>query len=226
MSRGDYRIFIQARTSSQRLPGKVLKDFKGKPLIRHTIDAARAAGGQGAVMVLTSADQSDDALADYLAAENIHFHRGDLDNVYARFAEALEAENPKWFVRLSGDSPLIAPPLIAYALGLREEGVDIVTNVFPRSFPKGQSVEIMKTETFLREGVNIVDAEDREHVTPYFYRHAGRFDIVNIFNPLGGSDLNYAVDTPEDYAALMTQPVYNPDINSFILQKHTKVDER
>src|ERR1700692_2776769 len=104
----NHRIFIQARMSSARCTGKMVAPCSGRPLIAQVLARFREFDLQARVIVLTSVDPTDDALADFVANRcAVPVFRGELDNVVARFQSAL-AENPcEWFVRISGDSPLI-----------------------------------------------------------------------------------------------------------------------
>ena len=196
--------------SSNRLPKKVLMDFSGKPIIRNVVDSA----GIDKVVVLTSEELSDDPLAEYLKAEGIEHFRGSLDDVYGRFCGAINYYKPDWVMRICADSPLI-PPLLLETMAKIERGdADIITNVFPRNFPKGHSVEIIRAKTMLDVAREQLSDSDREHVTPYFYRNADKFKIISVTQPEDMSHLDMAVDTKEDYDRLQAMSQdhikYNP----------------
>src|SRR5262245_9527355 len=107
------RIFVQARMSSARFPGKMLAAFRGRPLIASVIDGIAGGGLQEQIVLLTSTDVSDDPLADFVAGNcDVPVFRGDLVNVLARFQAGLKAYPCDWFVRISGDSPLMDGKLI------------------------------------------------------------------------------------------------------------------
>ena len=114
---------------------------------------------------------------------------------------AAEDAGAATFVRLSGDSPLFDPALISEAIGLLEaEGADLSTNVWPtRSFPKGQSVEAIRTDSMARACAAMTDVADREHVTPYFYRNADAFRIVGFEAGGDFAGIQLSVDTAEDF---------------------------
>lgn len=162
---------IQARMSSRRLPGKVLMDLAGKIVLERVIDRVKLAKGVSDIVVATSTDKSDDPIEAFCLKYQIKCFRGELQNVVARFSALLKHYNPKYFARISADSPLYDPLLLERAIKIFEGGgYDIVSNVVRRSYPKGQSVEIISTELFLRYSEQIHDLSDREHVTPFFYR--------------------------------------------------------
>ena len=103
------------------------------------------------------------------------------------------------FVRVNGDSPLIDQRLIEKGIEIFLQGqFDMVTNVFPRSYPKGQSVEILSGKTFRRIAENIRDKDDREHVTRFFYNNSGEFHIYNIPSSIDLSEIQLSVDTKDD----------------------------
>lgn len=173
-------------------------------MIDWVIDAARRAEAAGALMgvaVATSVDASDDALASHVAALGVPVHRGPLDDVARRMLEAATALNCDAFVRINGDSPLLDSGLIGRAAELfRAGGHDLVTNVATRSFPKGQSVEVISCAAMRDAVAQMAAADEREHVTQYFYRNSGRFRIKSFVADEPMPHLQMSVDTPEDFA--------------------------
>ena len=192
-------IIIQARMSSQRLPGKVLKLMGKQPLIQYLIDRVQQTNRP---WVLATSDQiQDQALQDFCQKNQYPFFRGSLENVAERFLRAAEGQNWDAFVRISGDSPFLDPELIETVIDLfQQNNVDLATNVFPRSFPKGQSVEVIST-SILRNNLKKMNlSEYIEHVTPYFYHNHHSFKIVNLLSDFNCSEQQLSVDTIEDWA--------------------------
>lgn len=197
----DVKAFIQARMSSRRFPGKVLAPFQGRPLIRHVVErVARALPAQD-VIVATSTHPSDDPLACYLQDKGIICFRGPLDDVVARFQACLQAHPCDRFFRISADSPLIDPALVGRLMEEAAGDEDLVTNVFPRTFPPGQSLELIRSATFSRLEAEELSPEQREHVTLVFYDHPERYTIRNVRAP-GPSGEAAVVDTVEDLQRL------------------------
>jgi spore coat polysaccharide biosynthesis protein SpsF len=187
--------------SSRRLPGKMLLPLAGRPVLGHVLDRLRRTTLP--VIVATSTHDDDDAIAEFCDAAYVPCHRGPLDDVVGRFAQVVEQRRLAGFVRVSGDSPLIDPTLVTrVATVLQESGdrYDLVTNVLPRSFPVGQSVEAMRAAPFLEGVPRITEAEDREHVTRFFYRNLPPDRICRITRTQDVSHVRLVVDTSDDLA--------------------------
>lgn len=193
---------LQARTSSTRLPGKVLMDLVGAPMLQRQIERVLRAQSIGKLVVATSTDPSDDAVAALCQRLGVACHRGPLDDVLARFAGALEVFGPAdHLVRLTGDCPLADPQVIDATIARHlESGADYTSNTLTLTFPKGQDVEVMRAEHLAAAAREATDPYEREHVTPFLYRHPGRFRLANLERDPPLPDLRWTVDTPEDFA--------------------------
>jgi spore coat polysaccharide biosynthesis protein SpsF len=193
--------------SSRRFPGKVLAPFLGKPLLRHVYDHAVQAGICDAqkVVILTSADSSDDAIETYCRDQHLQYYRGALEDVLGRFAGALARHGGKSVVRLTADSPLVPVELMRFVAPLLQESAwDLVTTTHRRTLPKGMNIEAFTLGALTRalEAGDLSDS-DREHVTAYFHRHPEKFRICTVgLRSHNYSALDYAVDDPEDLAIL------------------------
>jgi spore coat polysaccharide biosynthesis protein SpsF len=201
------RVFVQARMTSRRFPGKVLAPFRGAPLLGHLLDRLRQKVSDHEVVVATSTDATDDPIETYVRSRGIDVFRGDLGNVVARFQACLRTHPCEWFFRVCGDSPLVNVDLLDRMRACASTGdPDLVTNVFPRTFPKGQSLELLRSRTFVALDPGTLDADQREHVTKVYYDRPDRYRIVNITS--GDPSLastSVAVDTIEDLVALASE---------------------
>lgn len=187
--------------SSARLPGKVLRPVHGIPLLGHLLDRLQHCAGLDGMIIATSTEPADDAIADYAAGRGIPCSRGSLQDVAARVIEGARQFGIENLVRISGDSPMLDPAIVTQALAIyRQERPDLVTNVQQRTFPKGQSVEILPREVLEYAWRNGMNAADREHVTPWFYRHPEAYTIRNIAWPGLRGDVQLSVDTEQDLA--------------------------
>jgi spore coat polysaccharide biosynthesis protein SpsF len=206
-----YRIFIQARMSSARFPGKMLAPFRGRPLIAQVLERFRPYDLHSRVVVLTSLDRTDDPLADFVTNRcGVPVFRGDLDNVVLRFQSALAEYPCEWFVRVSGDSPLIDASLVQAMIGFSDRSHDVVSNVVRRTFPPGQSVECVRGDVFRTLDPTALTPDQREHVTKVFYErsHDWRLGSVICRDP-DWAGVRMVVDRVEDLRALeagVTQP--------------------
>jgi spore coat polysaccharide biosynthesis protein SpsF len=194
------RAIIQARMSSARFPAKVLAPLAGKPVIRHVVERVASVLPVERIIVATSDQASDDPLASYVRQLGPAVVRGPLDDVAARFRQSLAAHPCEWFIRICADSPLLDPQLLQRMIGIAEgSDADLVTNIHPRTFPAGQSLELVRSATFLAIDAAALDRDDREHVTRCYYRRPQAFRIVNVEREGGGrGGDSLAVDTPED----------------------------
>ena len=175
-------------------------DLAGKPVVQHVIERAQMVCNSAGVLVATSIDSSDDPLASFCKQIGVPYFRGNLTDVSDRFAELNKMHSLSSFVRISGDSPLIDPSLIEWAISAFNAGkVDLVSNIVQRTFPKGQSVEVIRSKTFLESVGSFFDDFDKEHVTPYFYRNSDLFDIKSLTATYPRSDVQLSIDTKEDF---------------------------
>ena len=141
-------VIIQARTSSKRFKNKILYSFYGKPLIQHVIEKIKKSK-KVKIVVSTSINKEDNKLVSFLIKNKIRYYRGSLNNVAKRLYDTAIFERENFFLRISGDSPLIDFRIINKIINIFEnnKNFDLITNVFPRTFPSGQSVEIIRTST-------------------------------------------------------------------------------
>ena len=195
---------IQARSNSKRFKNKVLHLIYGIPIIQHVVSRIKRSKKMTKLIVSSSFKKSDDDLISYLKKNRIKFFRGDLENVAMRLYETAKINKAKFFVRISGDSPLIDPKLLDKAIKIsqKEKKYDIVTNVFPRTFPKGQSVEVIKTSIIKKYSKNFSKL-DKEHVTKYFYDNSNEFLIKNFTFNGKNKIMKLSVDTKRDLKEIL-----------------------
>lgn len=206
MSDFKVRVFIQARMSSKRFPGKVLAPLNGRPIIEHLISQIARVIPLEQITVATSLEPSDDPLACYVRHLGAGVYRGALDSVFERFQSCLN-ENPcNWFFRICADSPLFDSRVLKDMLTFSDRvDVDLVTNVQVRTYPKGHSAEMIKAETFAAIDTNLLSDEEKEHLTKVYYNHPSKFRIINIESAdAGASEQSFVVDTLDDLQRLET----------------------
>ena len=190
---------IQARMSSKRFPGKVMYEVCGKPLLGFLLKRLSKCKRLDAVVVATSTEKSDSVIYDYCQRNRVPCHRGSLDDVAGRFREVIDLFGFDGFVRLCGDSPLLDHRLVDEAVDIFSSGqFDLVTNVLKRTYPKGQSVEVINSNVFRTVYPLMKFETELEHVTTYFYEHSSCFAIFNFESGKSLGNIQLSVDTPAD----------------------------
>lgn len=192
-------VVITSRMTSQRLPGKALIEVEQRPLLGRVIDRVRQSSLVTRILVATSSEDSDEPIADFCSVEAVPCFRGALRDTAGRLVAAAQSEEATAFVRISGDSPLIDSQLIDQGIRLfHESPVDVATNVFPRSFPAGQSIEVIATDALARLCAKQSDPAKREHVTAGFYAEPTEWRINNFFSGEEGPHPSFTIDTLAD----------------------------
>jgi spore coat polysaccharide biosynthesis protein SpsF len=202
-------VIVQARMGSSRLPGKVLRvaGASGTSVLAHVLRRVRRAPSVAEVLVATTTEPSDDALAKEAARLGALVHRGPVDDVLARFHGALSQLRSEVLVRVTADCPLLDPDELERVLAVFFEAraagapLDHVTNQGGDAsrIPRGLDVEVFSRAALERAQAEATDPGHREHVTPYLYRTPERFRAL-VTAPPGPSraHLRLTVDTPED----------------------------
>ena len=193
---------LQARASSRRLPGKVLKPILGRPMLERQIERLRRARRMDALVVATSSDASDDPIAALCESLAVDCFRGSLDDVLDRFCQAARPHAPRAVVRLTGDCPLADPEVIDSLIEAQaRSGCDYTTNTLPpRRIPDGLDAEVIAMSCLTAAWRDAALPSEREHVTPFIYNHPERFRLERQDQPSDLSHLRWVVDEPEDFA--------------------------
>lgn len=198
---------IQARMTSTRLPGKVLADLCGRPMLAHMLERVARARRLDAVWVATTTNAADDPVAQLCQALGVAVFRGSESDVLGRYAQTAAQAKADVVMRLTADCPMMDPALIDEAVQAFESGrYDYFSNAIRRSYPDGLDIEI-----FTRAALEEADAKSREpfqreHVTPYLRTGAytdvptGNFRVGQMLAPADFGHLRWTVDAPEDLA--------------------------
>jgi spore coat polysaccharide biosynthesis protein SpsF len=194
---------VQARMGSSRLPGKVLRDIHGKPMLAWVVERARQASTISEVLVATTSDEGDDLIAQVCAAMKVTCFRGDTYDVLDRYYRAAQEAQADIIVRLTADCPLIDPGLIDLVVEqFIAEKVDFAANRLPppfeRTYPIGLDVEVVSFQALERAWREATEKHEREHVLPYLYDTPGRFRIYIVNNKENYGSYRWTVDTEPD----------------------------
>jgi spore coat polysaccharide biosynthesis protein SpsF len=191
---------LQARISSSRLPGKVLKEINGKPMIYWQILRTLQAKQISKLVVATSTDASDDILVDFLTSAKIDFYRGSLENVLSRFEAIADLYKPENIVRLTADCPLVMPEVVDMVVhNFLESKVDYVSNTLKRTFPDGLDVEVFSSQALSKLHTFNLTNEEKEHVTLGIYSRPKDFSLLNVSNDRDEGSLRWTVDYQSDF---------------------------
>jgi len=190
---------IQARCSSTRLPGKVLKPVLDQPMIIRQLERVTRAERIDRIVVATSTDPSDDVLADLLTTAGYDVRRGSLNDVAGRFADVVAEFEPDSFVRLTADCPLADHEVIDDVIaGHLASGADYTSNVIERTYPQGLDVECVTSEAYSRLLQFVLNVREREHVTLGIYQRPSKFSLHSVTQGVDLSALRWTVDRQDD----------------------------
>ena len=191
---------IQSRMSSKRLPNKALKPLGRKNILERVILSLQKSKKITNIIVATSKSRSDDPIEIFCKKRRIMYYRGALKNVYERFYQLIKSLGIKNFVRVTGDSPLLDYKILEKGINIFRKGsFDIVTNTLQRTYPQGQSIEVINAKAFCSIKKKIIKKEYKEHITKYFYDNKNRFKIKNFLYKKNISYLNLSINTKKDY---------------------------
>ncbi len=194
---------IQARMGSTRLPGKVLADLVGAPMLDRVIERVRLAARVDVVWVACSDARADDPIAARALSLRAPVFRGSEQDVLGRFVGAADAAGADLIVRLTADCPLLDGAVIDRVVDeiLADPGTDYASNVTERSYPRGLDVEAFTREALTRMDRLGRSTEAREHVTVVArLEHRAAFRCRSVRSETNDSDLRWTVDTEDDLA--------------------------
>jgi spore coat polysaccharide biosynthesis protein SpsF len=196
---------VQARMSSKRLPGKVLADIAGRPMLAWVVERARRADTLKTVLVATSTAEEDDPIARVCEDSGFACYRGSSGDVLDRVYCAARMEHAEAVVRITADCPLIDAGLIDQAVRIflgSDPAWDLVANRLPegRDFPIGLDLEVCSMAALAAAWAEATEAHQREHVLPYIYENRQRFRVYLMRHEPSHGDLRWTVDEEADLA--------------------------
>ena len=192
---------VQARIGSTTLPGKVLLDIQGKPLLEHVIDRVSASKLINRLVIATTSNEKDKAIIDFAQRRGIAYYVGSEDDVLDRFYQTAKKYRVKTIVRITPDDPFKDPEVIDEVVGYyldHKKSVDYVSNTIKPTYPEGLDVEVFSAEALGKAWKEAKKSSEREHVTPYIWKHPERFRLANIENNEDLSHLRWTLDTEAD----------------------------
>ena len=197
-------VIVQARMGSTRLPGKVILDLCGKPVLWHLINRIKQASFTEVILIATTTNPEDDVIESLCHAWDIPVFRGDRDDVLKRYCDSViflekTFKRIDYIVRITADCPLIDPQVIDAVISTMLSGrYDYVSNTDPPTFPDGLDVEVISRDMLFSANEKATLFSDREHVTP-FIRKNPAVRMTTLRSPTDLSALRWTLDNPEDY---------------------------
>ncbi len=189
---------VQARSSSSRLPGKVLKPILGKPMILHELERLRRSKRIDKIVLATSQDDSDNILARIVAESGVEVHRGSLDDVLDRYYQCAKPYQPDHVVRITGDCPVIDWRIVDEVIEKHlEEGNDYTS--LSEEYPDGLDTEVVRFLALEQAWKEARLLSEREHVTLYIRNHAKEFQCGKMTCPQNLNQMRWTVDEPQDF---------------------------
>ncbi len=189
---------VQARMGSTRLPGKVLKQIVGKPMIELLLVRLSQSIDLDEIVVVTSKEGQNDQLQSVVESLGYQCTRGSEKDVLGRFYASAKAIDADVVVRITGDCPLVDPSLVDECIqNYKNSNVDYFSNIDPATYPDGLDIEVMSFASLERANNETNSEFDREHVTPYI-RNSDIFLKASINYTEDLSNQRWSVDEPED----------------------------
>jgi len=190
---------IQARMGSTRLPGKVMREIAGRPMIDRVVGRARQIPNVDKVVVATSVLEREAPLVEHLTEKSISVVRGPEEDVLARYVKAMETYKADAVVRLTGDCPLLMPEVSERVIqAFLEEECDYASNTIGRTYPRGLDTEVISSESLRHVDAEATEPADREHVTRYIRRRPDLFSRYSVTADQDRSNLRWTVDEEAD----------------------------
>lgn len=198
-------IIVQARMTSTRLPGKVLKEVLGKPLLEYQIERLKQVNSADGVVIATTTNDTDQPIIELCNRLLIPYFRGSENDVLARYHGAAKAHQADVVVRVTSDCPIIDPQVIDRIIRFyldHQNEYDYVSNCLERTYPRGMDTEVFSFIALNEAFLEATAQPEREHVTPFIHRHPERYRLANMAYSEDQSHHRWTVDVPEDFVLI------------------------
>jgi len=193
-------IIIQARYSSTRLPGKVLKKVLEKPLLWYIIKRIEQVKTPNTLIIATGDVDANKPIINFAKKYNLNYSIGNEDDVLDRYYQTAKENNGDIIVRITADCPLTDPKLIDRGLDIiLNDNYDYVSNVRPATYPDGFDIEIFSFKALETAWKEAKLPSEREHVTPYIWKNPDKFPAKNYEFKVDVHTIRLTVDNPEDF---------------------------
>jgi len=201
MEKNNIIAIIQAHMGSTRLPGKVLIDIIGKPMLWHVVSRVRYAEHINNLVIATTTNRNDDKIVDFCKLYNIDCYKGSEEDVLDRYYQTAKFWQADSIVRITSDCPLIDPKIINKVISVyleNKDNIDGASNTIRRTYPRGLDVEVISFRTLEKVWKEAKKDYQREHVTIYIYEHAKQFKLYSVENDENLAHHRWTVDEEKD----------------------------
>jgi spore coat polysaccharide biosynthesis protein SpsF len=198
-------VIVQARTSSTRLPGKILYEIFGKPLLLLQLERIRTAKMVNNIVVATTTDISDDPIIDLCKNNGFDYYRGKMNDLLDRHYKSAIEYNADIVVKIPSDCPLIDPSIIDKVINYYLNNInlfDFVSNLHPPSYPDGNDVEVIPIQILKIAWKQAEKQYELEHTTPYIWTRPNIYRIGNVLWDTGldySKNYRFTIDYLEDF---------------------------
>jgi spore coat polysaccharide biosynthesis protein SpsF len=192
---------IQARVGSTRLPGKIFKKILGKPLLWHVVERVRAAKKIKRIIIATTLNPQDNKIVDFAKKMKLPWFCGSEKDVLDRYYQTGKNFGSEIIVRVTSDDPFKDPKLIDKFVGefLKRKGtIDYLSNTIEPTYPEGLDLEIFSFKALKKAWQEAKKPSEREHVTPYIYKHPNKFRLFSLKHKENLSHFRWTIDYPQD----------------------------
>lgn len=192
---------VQARMNSSRLPGKVLAEIEGRPMLEYLIGRISKASSINEIIVATTDSPSDDVISDWVKEyAKLNCYRGSECDVLDRFYQSAKKYEADLIVRVTADDPLKDPEIIEKAISYFKKipNLDYCSNTIIPSYPEGLDIEVFRFSALEQAWLNATLLSEREHVTPYIWKNGEIFNLYNFLNDRDLSAWRWTVDKKND----------------------------
>lgn len=194
-------VILQARMGSTRLPGKVMKQIEGKPMLWHIIERLKHIKLKSKIVIATTEDRADDVIEQFCRSEGMECFRGSRKDVLDRYYKAALAHKADVVVRVTADNPLIDPVIADKVIAAYLDNAgdyDLVSNTIEATYPEGLKVEVLSFSSLEKCWKEAKEDHHREHVTIYIYEHPELFRLYNLVYDADMSYMRWTVDEERD----------------------------
>lgn len=214
-------IIVQARMTSTRLPGKVLKKVLDKPLLEYQVERLRRVKLADEIVIATTINETDEPIVQLCNSLSIPYFRGSEEDVLSRYYETAKAHQANAIVRVTSDCPLIDPEVINRVIKFyidHQTKYDYVSNCLERTYPRGMDTEVFSFKALQEAFLEATALPEREHVTPFIHRQPQRYRLASVNSSENQSHHRWTVDTSEDFELIkrIIEAIY-PKLPGFAL---------